>query len=620
MTSHADLSIGAELLGYRIAAVLGRGGMGIVYLAEDLRLKRRVALKLLSPRLADDERFRERLLAESELAASLDHPNIIPIYEAGEVDGRIFISMRYVEGSDLKTVLRSGPLAPGAALALVAQVASALDAAHTQGLVHRDVKPSNVLIAPAAGHEGADHAYLADFGLTKRLSDSGPGEAGDEQLLGTVEYVAPEQIRGDEVDGRADVYSLGCLLYECLAGEPPFPRASDAAVLFAHLQEEPPTLPGLEQVLAKALTKSPDDRYQTGRELVDAARKALGVAEPRSARWPRVALAGGALTIAAVLLAVFLVRGSGSGAVAAPGRLIRIDPKTNRATKTLAIGQDPSGIAVGAGHVWMTSLPDSSLWRIDPKTSETKRISVGVTPLGVAVKSGVAFGQPIASAVSGGIAFVAGGGGVTMVDAISGQQTGTIQTGDATVIAGGRGGVWAVAGTVDRLVDTSFGVGKVERKVAITPAAPVDEAHARDDEAGIAVGEGSVWVLGDTVDRHLWRIDPVGRRVVAVIRLPFAPGGIAAGLGGVWVTAQLDDRVLRVDPKTNRIVATIPVGRAAWGVAVGSGGVWVANTLDGTVSRIDPGTNRVVATIRVGASPKQVAVGAGSVWVAAHAR
>src|SRR5262249_6353921 len=150
---------------------------------------------------------------------------------------RIFISMRYVDGSDLKKVLRDGPLEADRALAIVSQVASALDAAHTQGLVHRDVKPSNVLIAPGAGHEGADHAYLADFGLTKRRAQEGESGSDEEQLAGTVEYVAPEQIRGEEVDGRTDVYSLGCLLYECLAGEPPFAGRSDAATLFAHLRE-----------------------------------------------------------------------------------------------------------------------------------------------------------------------------------------------------------------------------------------------------------------------------------------------------------------------------------------------------------------------------------------------
>jgi serine/threonine-protein kinase len=324
MVAGAELPIGSELLGYRIERVLGRGGMGIVYLAEDLRLKRHVALKLLSPELAEDAELRGRLLAESELAASLDHPNIVPIYTASEADQWVLISMRYVEGEDLKQVLRRGPLSPDYALSLVSQVASALDAAHAHGLVHRDVKPSNVLIAPAAGHEGADHAYLADFGLTRRLAEH---DLSREQgpLMGTADYVAPEQIRGEAVDGRADVYSLGCLLFECLSGAPPFRHKSDVALLFAHLREQPPSLsalrPGLptalDSVIAKALAKEPDSRYQTCRELAAAAREGLPAPKQvRSARRRRRIAASG-LVVAAAGLAAGLSLTWGVGASSA---------------------------------------------------------------------------------------------------------------------------------------------------------------------------------------------------------------------------------------------------------------------------------------------------------------
>jgi ABC-type branched-subunit amino acid transport system substrate-binding protein/tRNA A-37 threonylcarbamoyl transferase component Bud32 len=337
MSVGAELPVGSELLGYRIEAVLGRGGMGIVYLAEDLRLKRKVALKLLSPALAEDERFRERLLAESELAASLDHPNIVPIYQAGEAEGRIFISMRYVEGEDLKRALSNGPLSPEYALAITSQVASALDAAHARGLVHRDVKPSNVLLAPAAGHEGADHVYLADFGLTRRLSEQ-ELSAEQGQLMGTVDYVAPEQIRGESVDGRADVYSLGCLLFECLAGAPPFRHKSDVALLFAHLREEPPSLTALrpelpreiDSVIAKALAKEPHLRYQTCRQLVEAAREALpapGQASRRRIRRRRQ-LAVSALLAAAAGLAAGLVLSLGAGSSSARISIGMIAAKT----------------------------------------------------------------------------------------------------------------------------------------------------------------------------------------------------------------------------------------------------------------------------------------------------
>jgi WD40 repeat protein/tRNA A-37 threonylcarbamoyl transferase component Bud32 len=271
-----DLRVGTELAGYRIESLLGLGGMSIVYLAEDLRLKRKVALKVLAASLAEDESFRERFLRESELAASIDHPNIVPIYEAGTTEDLLFIAMRYVEGRDLKMRLGRGPLAPGDATGILAQVASALDAAHARGLVHRDVKPSNVLLDTSARPDGSDHVYLADFGLMKQLSE----EAGEEgHLFGTIDYVAPEQIAGDEIDWRADVYSLGCVLYECLVGQPPFRRDSDLAVVFAHLDVEPPAPsalrpelpPSLDAVIARALAKEPAERYPSCRALAQGA-------------------------------------------------------------------------------------------------------------------------------------------------------------------------------------------------------------------------------------------------------------------------------------------------------------------------------------------------------------
>ena len=277
-----DPRVGTELAGYRIESLLGWGGMSVVYLAEDLRLKRSVALKLLAASLAVDESFRDRFLHESELAASIDHPNIIPIYEAGTTDDLLFIAMRYVEGRDLNERLQRGRLDPADAIGILTQLASALDAAHARGLVHRDVKPSNVLLDTGARPDGSDHVYLADFGLTKRVSEE-TGIGADGQLMGTIDYVAPEQIAGEEIDGRADVYSLGCVLYECLVGQPPFRRDSDMAVVFAHLETEPPApsarRPGLpaalDAVIARALAKEPERRYASCREF---ARAALAVA------------------------------------------------------------------------------------------------------------------------------------------------------------------------------------------------------------------------------------------------------------------------------------------------------------------------------------------------------
>jgi WD40 repeat protein/serine/threonine protein kinase len=283
-----DPRVGTELAGYRIESLLGWGGMSVVYLAEDLGLKRRVALKLLAASLAEDESFRDRFLRESELAASIDHPNIVPIYEAGTTEDLLFIAMRYVEGRDLKERLQRGRLDPADAIGILAQVASALDAAHARGLVHRDVKPSNVLLDTGARPDGSDHVYLADFGLTKRVSEE-TGIGDDDHLMGTIDYVAPEQIAGEEIDGQADVYSLGCVLYECLVGQPPFPRDSDLAVVFAHLEAEPPApsagrpeLPdALDAVIARALAKEPDQRYPSCREF---ARAALAVVVDEASR------------------------------------------------------------------------------------------------------------------------------------------------------------------------------------------------------------------------------------------------------------------------------------------------------------------------------------------------
>jgi WD40 repeat protein len=280
-----DPRVGTQLAGYRIESLLGLGGMSVVYLAEDLRLKRKVALKLLAAGLAEDESFRNRFLRESQLAASIDHPNIVPIYEAGTTEGVLFIAMRYVEGRDLKERLRHGRLEPGDAIGILAQVASALDAAHARGLVHRDVKPSNVLLDLGARPDGSDHVYLADFGITKRVSDEGD----DGHLLGTIDYVAPEQIAGEAIDGRADIYSLGCVLYECLVGQPPFRRDSELALVFAHLEEEAPApsvarpelTPALDGVIVKALAKEPAERFPSGKEFAQAA---LGIAVDEASR------------------------------------------------------------------------------------------------------------------------------------------------------------------------------------------------------------------------------------------------------------------------------------------------------------------------------------------------
>jgi serine/threonine protein kinase len=288
---------GSELAGYRVHEVIGRGGMGVVYRATDVNLDRPVALKVLRDGGALDEGSREQLLLESRRAASLDHPNVVPVYEAGESSGRLFFAMRFVPGTDLKSLLRrEGALEPVRAIAIAAQVADALDAAHRRGLVHRDVKPSNVLLDHADERE---HAYLADFGLTQLAAEYSSGNG---HFTGSVDYAAPEQIRGERIDGRADQYGLACLLFECLTGTLPYRSSSDVAAIFAHLQEPSPSaserrieLPAaIDDVLARGMATEPGERFGSCSELVANARDALGLeAAPAASR--RVVLALGAL-------------------------------------------------------------------------------------------------------------------------------------------------------------------------------------------------------------------------------------------------------------------------------------------------------------------------------------
>ena len=275
---------GSLVAGYRLEAQVGAGGMAVVFRARDERLGRSVALKILVPALTGDSAFRRRFIAESRAAAAVDDPHIIPVYEAGEASGMLFIAMRFVMGGDLRRVLeREGPLPPGRIAEFISPVASALDAAHAAGLVHRDVKPANILVDARAGRP--DHVYLSDFGVSKGAVSS-VSLTGAGQFLGTPGYSAPEQIRGLAVDGRTDQYALACVAYQLLTGEMPFERDQGMAVLLAHLSEPPPSLvsrrpdlpEAVDRVLARALAKAPEERFGSCGAFADALRKALGLA------------------------------------------------------------------------------------------------------------------------------------------------------------------------------------------------------------------------------------------------------------------------------------------------------------------------------------------------------
>ena len=389
--------IGSVVAGYRLISLVGTGATGAVYLAEREGSGERVALKLLDPELARDERFRQRMLRESRIAASLDHPHAVPIVDFGEADGVLYLAMRFVDGSDLRELLAAeGPLDPERALDLLGQVAGALDEAHARGLVHRDVKPANILV------EG-EQAYLGDFGLAKHVS-SASNVTGDHSFVGTIAYVSPEQIKGEEIDGRSDVYSLGCVLYECLAGEPPFDRESELAVVYAHLNERTPRLTetrpelpaGLDDVIRVATAKEPADRFESCTEMVHAARRAL--AGERLARRRRVggivAILAGLAVIAGVIVAVAGGGGGGSGppprppvprlAVGGPG-IALVNASNRRVEGRVPLAERPGDLVFSGGSAWALLGSMQRLAEIDvARRRQVGSVALPFVPGGVA--------------------------------------------------------------------------------------------------------------------------------------------------------------------------------------------------------------------------------------------
>jgi hypothetical protein len=566
---HLTSEIGTDFVGYRIEELIGRGGMGVVYRASDLRLKRTVALKLVAPEFALDERFRTRFARETELVMSLEHPNVVPVYDAGDVDGRLYISMRLVEGADLRTMLRNdGPLPPARIVALCRQVAAALDAAHARGLVHRDVKPSNVLVDPN------DHVYVADLGLSRRL-----GEHGVEQSVGTPAYLAPEHIEGVDIDGRADVYSLGCMLYECLTGELPFARTSRLATAWAHLEEEPPrasarnaNLPqAIDVVLAKALAKTPGERYPSCAALVDAAQAALGLGRPAGLRRRRLLLVATAVAaaMAAAATAVALTRGGGAAAalVARPNSLVRIDPATNKVRDVVDLQYLPAATAVGGGRVWVYNVGPRTLSEIDATTAVLKR-TIRL------VSAPISFGLP-----------------------------------RGPVLAGYPHGAWIIG------VDDA-GVGAVTN---VQPGRRARSFRVGVEPKSVAVGEGAVWVLGSARGRdELVKIDPATGRVTGRRRFgaTFRLDNVNAGVGAVWLGSSVRATLYRVDPRTLAVTGHVNVNGAISRVYVFYRQLWLALDEQGTQTLIlDPRSLRRLRELNC-CPPKEgaAATGFGSTW------
>jgi serine/threonine-protein kinase len=604
----ADLVLGSTLAGYRLDALIARGGMGVVYRATHLALERPVALKVIAHHLSDDSGFRERFLRESRLAARLDHPGVVPVLDAREEDGELIVAMRLVEGGDLKKrIAAAGPLPPGEAISLLGQVAAALDAAHAAGIVHRDVKPHNILL------EG-ERAYLTDFGLAKALGES--GVLSGTSVVGTAEYMSPEQWRGEQVGPAADVYSLGCVLYEALTGVVPYARHADDAEL------EMPK--GLDAVIECAVAKDPAQRYATAGELIEAARQRQGATPAatqvlseaadrptqvhvgplgwrdrlaghrrlgsREKQWLGASIA----TVAGAVALVLLLLGGDGVSVSAPievgrpplrvavgegsvwatsapdGVLSRIEPQTREVVgEPLKLGKGISGVTVGTGSVWVSSPRQGEVLRVDPVTDRViARIDVG--------------GRPGAIVAGGGRIWVAddAGGGVTAINSAGGRifKRGIPPHAMPLRLAVGAGAVWA----------SSASTGAV-RRIDLGSAVAGAPIPAGRGPAGVTVAGGLVWVANSRSDR-VTRVDPATHTLFGVpIVVGERPGGIDAGTDSVWAANSADGTVSRIGIESGETIGDpISVGPDPGAIAVGEDAVWVANNGDGTVSRIEP--------------------------------
>jgi ABC-type transport system substrate-binding protein/DNA-binding beta-propeller fold protein YncE len=584
---------GSDVGPYRIESKLGQGGMGVVYLARDRRLDRPVALKLLSPELAGDARFRARFERESRLAASIDHAGIVPVYEAGDAGGVTYIAMRYVEGSDLAQLLRSeGPLDPARAVDLVGQLADALDAAHARGLVHRDVKPSNALVA----REG--HVYLADFGLTKT---SGPDTAtASGQVVGTVAYMAPEVIRGQEPTPASDLYALGCVLFECLTGEVPYPGPNAATVIYGHLELTPPNapeLPAFGGVLARALAKDPAKRFGSGAELIAAARAALG-AKPRRRRRSRRRLLAAAATAAGAAVAAIVLWPEEDPGIAAirTDAAALIDPGEPALRASVELDGPPSSIAVRPDAIWVAGDRDGTVSRIDPETHTIRQtVTVGHGPSELAAdRGGVWAANPQAGTVS-------------YISAATNAVTDTIGAGSPSDVCLLDGDLWipgSAAGTILRIDP------QTHRRRTISLGAT---------SSSVACGDGEVWTVGDA--GRLMGVSPATNSVLRSVDVGAGADAVAVGEGAVWVANPLNGTVTRVDRERGIVTATVPVGATdePGALVTGGGAVWVANRRTQTLARIDPERAVVTKRLRLGNETRSLAMVGNRIWAAVGA-
>ena len=583
----AELGPGTVFAGHRIEAVAGRGGMGVVYQATQLALDRTIALKVIAAGLLDDQTVRNRFVRESKVAASIDHPNVIPIYYAGEEHGIAFIAMRYVPGDDVRSLVRRvGPLPPERAADITAQIGSALDAAHTAGLVHRDIKPANVLLT------AEDHVYLTDFGLTKHaLSVAGTTKPG--HWVGTLDYVAPEQIRGERIDARADVYASGCLLFYMLTGSVPFAREGDEARLWAHLSEPPPKPtervdglpPAFDDVIERALAKNPDERYPSAGDLGRAAMAAAAGRTPQERE--RLVAKGAAAPVESETV------------TAAVKPLTTIKPQDQSEAETVRPAARETGPTTA---VRRSSRPHCSRpWRVGVGGAVALGLGDDETPAlperdrnrrcrtHLAVVSEITIGErPNVVRVFGDNVFV-GSRRQDRLQIVS-MKSGEILP-DAPKIgvgasdgAFGFGSLWMPLTESNRLVRLDPRTGRPNGK-------PIAISHP----SSVAIAKDAIWVVitpGRGAPDTLVKLDPrTGARLVSV-KYPAGISSLATTPDGLWAAARRRARIQSIDLETGMEKDATRVGsNDTEDLVYHDGALWAATPEDNAVYKIDLDTH-----------------------------
>ncbi len=628
-----DLNPGSIFAGHRIEGVAGRGGMGTVYRATHIALDHVVALKVISPDLAGDEAFRERFRSEIRIAVSLRHPNVVPIHHAGEEDGLLFVTMDLIDGPDLRRLLIiDGAMEPERASSLVAQVASALDVAHSRGLVHRDIKPGNVLVEKRP--EG-EHAYLTDFGLAKRFDQatvSGAQLTGTGAFVGTLDYVAPEQIRGDRVDARTDVYALGCVLYETLAGKPPFgDREENVAKIYAHLQDEPPWVPGeadgaLDEVIGRALAKEPRERFPSAGDLARAAVAASSgthsqVSERSVATGAAAPESGAPVAIPIGDTVEAAPPESSGGGGAPPTAPAEPAPTEPGEPPTGAVTERAPAPAPGGGPRW---------GRIAGALAAVAAVVVAVVLL--------AGGGGGGDGGSGGSAAISEPTREGAPADVAGFPVGVAVNGDLVTVASRDGTLASVGKESHQVEGTPFDLRAPAEDVVVDGSTawvslwkdnkvaevslddqgiPTSVARTIDvgtEPRGMVLGQDVVWVA-NLRSASLTAIPKSGEDPTQ-IDLPAGtqPADVDFTADSLWVSDRKGNRVLKVTQATGEVTEKIEVGAAPKGIAVLDDDVWVANAESGSVTRIS--ADGTAKDFEVGGTPRGVEAGFGRIWVA----